>query len=146
MKTIANIILILSIILSTTNVYADGTKGYKSNESKSEKAGKVITKLENAFETEMSLEAWMSEVKEFVAGENFTEAEMELENWMVDNYEFSADILVETEMEVEEWMIDSDNFTESEIVLESWMSNIHNEEIFIDEDLQVEDWMINFKK
>ncbi len=109
------------------NVYAEGDKTTKAKKATAEK---VLTKIENAFDTELSLETWMTEIKEFYVKEIFSEEELKLESWMTKSFN------------VEE--IDS---TETEPVMEDSITEcLITEDKFIEEELQFEDWMFDLKK
>ncbi|MCK4919642.1 MAG: hypothetical protein KAS71_01270 [Bacteroidales bacterium] len=127
MKQIINITLTLTILIAGMNVYAEGDKTTKAKKATAEK---VLTKIENAFDTELSLETWMTEIKEFYVKEIFSEEELKLESWMTKSFN------------VEE--IDS---TETEPVMEDSITEcLITEDKFIEEELQFEDWMFDLKK
>ena len=108
------------------NVYADGDK---TTTAKKATAEKVLTKIETAFDTELSLETWMTEIKEFYNKEIFSEEELILEGWMTKSFN-----------------VEEIEFTETELVMEDWMTKSFNtEDKFTEEELQFEDWMFDLK-
>jgi hypothetical protein len=115
-----NIILALIILSIGINVYADDKSGKKINTRSQAESGKII----KAFDAEMKLEKWMTEIKEFtLTSDIFTEEEMSLESWMSNEFDCCSDF-----------------FTEEEVVMETWMT-----ESFITEkdvEMQLEDWML----
>jgi hypothetical protein len=115
-----NIILALIILSIGINVYADDKSGKKINKRSQAKNGKII----KAFDAEMKLEKWMTEIKEFtLTSDIFTEEEMSLESWMSNEFDCCSDF-----------------FTEEEVVMETGMT-----ESFITEkdvEMQLEDWML----
>jgi hypothetical protein len=115
-----NIILALIILSIGINVYADDKSGKKINKRSQAESGKII----KAFDAEMKLEKWMTEIKEFtLTSDIFTEEEMSLESWMSNEFDCCSDF-----------------FTEEEVVMETGMT-----ESFITEkdvEMQLEDWML----
>lgn len=130
MKTrILNIALSVILALIVSNVYADGTKGHKKNSSTREKAEIVKNRLDNAFETELKVENWMTEVNEFNTAEVFTEEDVKLEKWMMEEFKIDhSEMNFDAEIELESWMKDSrgfdEKFVDEEIQLQSWMLEI----------------------
>lgn len=144
MKRLANIALILSILFLGMNVYADGDIKKDAKKSATEKA---ISTFENAFDTELSLENWMTEIKEFTNNDYFTEETMELENWMTESFDSNSIEFVEAELTLENWMTETFSFEEEELVMEDWMTKSFNtEDTFKEEALQLEDWMFDLKR
>ena len=142
MKRLTNIALTLTILALGMNVYADGDIKKDSKKSSTEK---VISKIENTFDTDLSLENWMTEIKEFTNNDFFTEETMELENWMTKSFDSSSIEFVEAELELEGWMTENFSCEEEELVLEEWMTKSFNtEDTFKEEALQLEDWMFSF--
>lgn len=131
MKTkILQITLTLALMLIASNTYADGTKGSNKEKSVKAKTSKIINKLDSAFEQELSLEGWMTEVSAFSTNEVFFEEELTLEAWMMNDFsETSENLNFDKELELEEWMLTTSNFNDE----------------FIEEELQFEDWMFQIK-
>jgi hypothetical protein len=125
MKRLTNIALTLTILALGMNVYADGDTKKDSKKSSTEK---VITKIENTFDTDLSLENWMTEIKEFSNTDFFTEETLELENWMTESFDTHSPEFVEAELVMEDWMTESfnteDTFKEDELQLEAWMFDL----------------------
>ncbi|MCF8381240.1 MAG: hypothetical protein K9H49_16835 [Bacteroidales bacterium] len=141
MKTIINITLTLAVLLSGFNVYADGDK------TKETKTAKVISNIENKFDTELSLESWMTEIKEFAIPEFFVEETLTLESWMTESFVDETSNLVELNLVLEGWMTDYFSFSEQELVMEDWMTkSFDSEDTFKEEALQLEDWMLDLTK
>jgi len=142
MKRLTNIALTLSILFLGMNVYADGDIKKDSKKSATEKA---ISRIENTFDTELSLENWMTEIKEFTNSDYFSEETMELENWMTESFDSNSTEFAEAELVMEDWMTETFSFVEEELVMEDWMTKSFNtEDTFKEEALQLEDWMISF--
>lgn len=138
-KNILNIIFALIIVVVGPNAYADGTKGKKDSETRKEKAERVTKRISNVLDSEMNLENWMTEVKEFNSSDNFYEEELVLENWMTETFE------TENELVLEDWMTEvfEINEIEADLELEQWMLSPFVEvESFQDEELVLEDWMM----
>lgn len=144
MKQIINITLTLTILFAGMNVYADGDK---KNNSKNSTTEKVIAKIETAFDTELSLEAWMTEIKNFYNKESFTENALHLEKWMTKSFLVNEMTFAEEELMLEDWMTVSFEFSDEQLVLEDWMTESFNtEDKFTEEELQFEDWMFDLTK
>ena len=136
MKNIINIALTVLILLASTNIYADGD---------TKKASKVISKIESAFDTELKLENWMTEFRNFSTNEFFTESVLTLENWMLEAFPCETEVFVEADLELENWMTESFEFNEDELVMEDWMMNFETEDTFTEDELVLEDWMLVIK-
>ena len=145
--TILNIVIAAALTLSVSNVYADGTKGAKKD--KTSNSERVLDKFENFKEADLSLESWMTEVKEFVSGEAFFEEEVNLEAWMMEEFSANTEINFESTVEIENWM--TETFTieaeeinfENEVELENWMINTESfNEKFTEEEVALQDWML----
>ena len=147
-KNILHIILSLAILVSATNVYADGTKGDKEKKSGKENTEKVVERIKNAFEVELQLENWMISANEFTTQENFYEGELILENWMTEAENFNSEMLpLDPGMELESWMTSTFEIAEMETAmnLEEWMLNpFPFSENFTEKELVLEDWMLKF--
>ncbi|MFY9152615.1 MAG: hypothetical protein WAO52_11400 [Prolixibacteraceae bacterium] len=90
----------------------------------------------------MKIEAWMTDVTNFVSSEEFNaidaEEDLNVEDWMIHNSVFLNHLNFETvdqekELEIESWMIDAATFVNSVD-----LSSADNEK-----ELNVEDWMVN---
>ena len=136
MKNITNIALTVLVLLASTNAYADGD---------TKKSSKVISKIESAFDTELKLENWMTEFRNFSTNEFFTESELTLENWMLEAFPCETEVFVEADLELENWMTESFEFNEDELVMEEWMMNFETEDTFTEDELVLEDWMLVIK-
>jgi hypothetical protein len=130
-----------SLLISTGNIYADGTKTSALSHENSEETLKI--------------ENWMINERVWNANDYITlemesavkvevEEALEVENWMVDDEVFSMEtglmmeleaaleIEIEEAMEMEDWMISDKNFniiidieteTEQALELEDWMTD-----------------------
>jgi hypothetical protein len=114
-----NIIIALIILSIGMNVYADD-KNSKNNKSKNKATS---SKILHAFDAELKLERWMTEIKEFsFASDSFTEEKMSMENWMLNHFDCCSDFFIEEEINIESWMMESFDLNESsEMALEDWM-------------------------
>lgn len=147
-KNILHIILSLVILLTTTNVYADGTKGDKKNNSKKENTENVVEKVKNAFDMELQLQNWMTNASEFTAEESFYEEELILENWMTEAGTFNEEMLpLDPGIELEHWMTEAFEIEKMEMSMniEEWMLNpFPSSEKIIEKELVLEEWMLKF--
>jgi len=115
MKTI-NIILTVLVLALSTNAYADEKDGKKENNKKA--------KVEKKMDAELSLEKWMTELKDFANFHNEElDKELTMESWMTTSFEIGFQ---DEELEMENWMKTSFEF--------------NNEENF-DQNLEIEEWM-----
>jgi len=148
-RKMLHIIFTLIIVVVGPNVYADGAKGKKDKETRNEKAVKIIDKINSGFDTEINLENWMMDIKEFNNGEYFFEEDLLLENWMTRIFETESEMDLETEMVLEDWMTEifEINAIETELEIEDWMLEpftMNTQENFDEEELVLEDWMLKF--
>jgi len=107
MKTINTILAVLLLSLSV-NTFA-GDKDKKAS------------RLEKKFDSELRLEKWMTELKEFSRGiiVNYDEA-LVMEKWMTEEFEVNT---IDKELNLENWMMeDFDLAADKELELEDWMT------------------------
>ena len=114
-----NIIIAALILTIGMNVYADDKSSKKSKSNNKATSSKIL----NAFDAELLLEKWMTEIKEFnFTSDSFIEEEMSMESWMTNEFECCNDFFSEEEIVMESWM--TENFTleeDAEMQLEDWM-------------------------
>jgi len=146
-KRIYTILAAIIILTVGPNAYADGNEKAKENKESKAKAEKIVNRISERIDAELSLENWMTRVSDFNSKESFNENELVLEAWMTESFESSASEFVDEELSLDGWMTSpfAEETAEEELQIEDWMESPFSvEQKSIDEELVLENWMIRF--